>query len=371
MTITPIDLDALIDTEYAASVEAAQARRATEAAELQRQKDSVLAVFTSDLVAELGDPVADALGITYSAYETRDGWRGQGTTEPDPQTSVAWQITQVESNSRGRAWVWNAEATPSRPIFLGNAIRVITEASGQFRPALLAKIGWLRTTRRTWEIEEGKRRTANALREEQRQREKQAEDAWRDERRATFQTEQARLQALVDVETDAAKERLWTWPEDVTVTLYALSWCKGVGYDEGEHYVVYADGWTSTDQLDADGYVTLEETQPYGGINRARQLKLDMQAHKPVWARKVYTATAELPTELRYDVRIAVPGIDRRYDHEFAHTYWVEDPDEAAPVDLDVALPLPWVRDLVDRAAGRTVKMLAPAPTDDPFDVPY
>lgn len=371
MTDMTVDLDALIGAEYAASVEATQARRAAEAAELQRQKDNALAVFVSDLVAELSGPVADALGITYSTYEMRGGWRGQGVTEPDPQTGVAWQITQAESNGRDRGWVWHAEATPSRPNFLGNDIRVITEASGQFRPALLAKIGWLRTTRRAWEIEEEKQRTADALRDEQRQREQQAKDAQREERRAGFQAEQAHLQAIVEATVAEAKAALWTWPEGVAVTVYALSWCKGVGYDEGEHYVVYDQGWTAVDQLDDDGYITLEATKPYGDPHPPRVLKLDLPAHKPVWERKTFDATAELPRELRYQVRIDLPGLTYGYDHEFARVYWIEAEGESARVDLGCALPLAWVRDLVDAAAGRKIGAYAPAPLEEPFDIPY
>ena len=117
---------------------------------------------------------------------------------------------------------------------------------------------------------------------------------------------------------------LWRWPDGHVLTLYSWSW--HLGGKEFDH------GWSTTDQLDAAGYVAFLAPPPM-------EIRLDLLAHQPVIERRCLRATDELPSELRERVRIEIPGIWYNRTLEQYQSY----PDVTLIEEVGT-IPCAWVR---------------------------
>lgn len=168
---------------------------------------------------------------------------------------------------------------------------------------------------------------------------------------AERQAESTRLASVVASLEQAAASGLWVWPVGATITYHRLTYCIG-GHvdDDGTTGATFADGYTATDRLDADGYITLEawrECSWRWTSRPARRLRLIPEAHKPVFERLVARSIDDLPAALRESVTVEIRDIAREgvgEDAEDSDGIYVARPGYRWQRTVGEQ-PLPWLRD--------------------------
>ncbi len=180
----------------------------------------------------------------------------------------------------------------------------------------------------------------------QEQAEAEREHAERVQQRAEewgrIQAEDTECQAIVAAAKAEGLQALWRWPEGRAITTYRWTWCTATaGGDDGTEFDT---GWSTRDQLDQGGYVRLEPADTFGQ-RKPRELRLDMQAHKPVVERRTFDSIDSLPAELWTTATVIVPGINTTHSGMYCK-------EDGAEYTLPLGRqPLEWVRTLVGQAS--------------------
>lgn len=327
-----IDLSKLINDareQERVKEEAEFAEREAAAAQVRAEG---LTQFIEKVRGELGDELLQALN---PRYEARIHIKTANVTMywQDEDSATTWTLDEVG----GR---WTLKATNKR----GTSDLNWEVSKGMLREKLLLGIGFVRenaATARAREeaarIEREKERAAAARDRLLRDQEEAALLAAADEIHAE-------IEALIAQRTAEEEAKLWQWRPGVTITLYTVRYCTGTRYveEEGSEFD-YSTGWTLTDTLDENGYLTLMNYKP-------RHLRLDPYTHMPIWERHTFSSIDELPVPLLERSGFVVKGITKRCFID-GHWRWVYDDSKAwGCTAAPDGLPVEWVRELVNAA---------------------
>lgn len=140
------------------------------------------------------------------------------------------------------------------------------------------------------------------------------------------------IDAMIQAGKDEARRNAWTWPQGVQLVYYKVTWNTGSNSD-GE--LEFNHGYTLEHELRA-GWIELIDHRG------TRSLRLDMQAHKPIWERFAVSRTEDLEYGLRNAVPVRVEGIDRVTVDGAWHWTFVENSGMNFELD-DLEVPLQWV----------------------------
>lgn len=290
--MSDFNLDAAIQnavTEHERAVSAIRAQRlAEEEANQQQQAERqqrTIATFSEQLLQDLGEDLYAALAISVS-------W---DTSAPKATATIDEQSWNISYAHPGDEYFWHI-ARPLGPS--GSCVREV------LRSVILRCIA----------------------QERELNREQQAAQARLEAERLVLQAEHESCVAKLTTALAVVRSELWTWPDGQILTLYHWSWY--IGGDEWE------SAWSTTDVLDAQGYVTLHTGQ------KVQMLRLDLMAHRPVIERRTFRAIAELPSDLREQVRIEVPGIWYNFTLEQYRAY-----DDSVICHDVGTIPCTWIRD--------------------------
>lgn len=334
-----MNLNQLVSETYARyQREEAGAKVEAERQRLEAQQAAIQA-FEERLVAELGREFVDALGMTYTVRGDGKGWIAVGNWKDQP-SETEWTISQ-EQRVRGETF-WNISAFE---VGWGRNTMFTHSASPRnTRDAILIGLGKTRDKMADKRAERQREEEREAAQREQRQRDYEADQAERAERQRINNEIVAKIEAAKQEAIDSA----WKWADGVTITYYVLSYCAGAISDgEGGVGCDYEKSYTVTDELNARGYITTYSGSYWGATAKTvEEVKLDTNAHKPVWTRKTASSVEDLTADLRENIFARIPGVTR-YEGLFQY----DDNERAEVVALHDGLPVSWLRELVDEAA--------------------
>ena len=348
-------LDPLADQTLALYRQHRQRERQREEDRMRQQDRQAIAAFKTLLETETEADLLAALSVTYEAHHERSDVPQIAAVFS--YAGVEWHLCQEWQRQPGE-WRWSIRAT--RHGSCSSLYDLSTAASPQtLRTTLLLKLGERREQllREEQEATERKRRQQQAEGEahamQEREAQKRALRSVRAEQEHTSWKEQ--LDALKQV----ALEHLWQWPDGMRVSLYHVTYCAGIGRGEDDEPILEREGgWTRIDHLDEHGYLRLETTKPYSWskATEPRTVKLSPAIHLPIWERWTIGSVDELPSELREEVIVSLPGVVARRDEDLETGFRLTRVEQAYSEDYYQEclglVPLAWIRTLVDQAAS-------------------
>lgn len=308
-------------------------RAAQEAAE--QQKATI--AFTVNLYAEFplngrGDILSE-LDVTYDA--------GSADAHGDYLVVGRFKFENVEySISASRLnhpdfWRLSASASQMNPI-------IMTCKQGALFDTLLLAFAAMREEYAKNEAKRVERERLNAEREAENERRRKLEDAQETELRRQQDAEDAAIRVDVELTIDAARAALWQWKPGAVLVYYKLTYTTGVGVDRDGEIVVDSDSaYTLSDAH--GGYLTVH---PTWNPSATRQIKLDLNAHKPVFERLSAASIEDLPDALLEDAFIDIPGVKRVWisDDEYRWQYAAQHVERVRLTRL----PFAWLRERID-----------------------
>lgn len=347
-------VDALVDQALALSRQQQQKEQQHQEQLTRKSNQQTIAVFQALLATEIEADLQAALSIT---FEVRKDSNSTAHAEAVfCYEGIDWSISQEYLSRSPENWRWSIRTKIHNYSYQANH-SAFNAAPQTLRETLLLKMGEHREL-----IHKKAMEAAEHEREQQRAREKAKESEEREtleraERIAQADQEHASLVQQFRTLKQQAIEQLWCWPDGVRVAIYRLTYNIGVNREEdGDPVVEQESGWTSTDQLDAQGYIRLEPAASSWREAEPREIKLSYAIHMPVWERKSVSSVEELPRELRRGITISFPGVVERRDRDLdAKPRLTTIKDEAydcdeSPFSEHIAeVPLPWVQALVDQ----------------------
>lgn len=333
-----IDLNQLVSETYTQY----QREEADAKAEAERQcreaQQAAISAFKQRLVHEIGRDFADALGVTYAVRSDGKGWVASGSWKDQP-SETEWAIS-IDPNVRGETrwhisaleWQWGR-----------NTVFTHSASPGNTRDAILIGLGEVRAKTAAKRTE----RQADADREAQHQEQRQREYQAAQQELAERQRVHTEILAKIETAKQEAIDSAWKWADGAAIIYYVLSYCAGaIGDGEGGADIDYVKAYTTTDELDARGYITTYSGRYWGGTaTNVSAIRLDMNAHKPVWERKTASSVEDLTADLCENIFAYIPGVTR-YEGLFQY----DDSERAEVVALHDGQPVSWVRQLVDEA---------------------
>lgn len=338
-----MNLDALIAQTY----DQYQSEQAAEQAKEQRAKDAAkqeaINVFRASLEAEIGAEMIAALGINMDVDHVNGKWVATGQWV-DEQSGTTWRISSSKGllTHTGRpadGWLVNAVG-PLNDRWFNH-----TPSSGNTRDAILIGLG---TARAKADDIRAKNARAQADRERQRQQD-EAERQQASQLRAEQQRVHEEIEALIEEQRIEALSSAWQWPVGKQVTIYVLQYCTGAAFtgENGTEFD-YRTVYTTTDQLDEQGYITVY-SRPYSSFSE-ETIRLSMQHHKPTWERLTLSSVEDVPAQILIDdITCVIPGVresGRYEDNRFVY----DDSSRLFRKIASNAIPAQWLRNLVDRA---------------------
>lgn len=328
-----MDISALIDEQYGQFKQASeQAERAKAQDKDDRRKqtiDAFRAALESDFGAEIIAEIDVEIVIPNQSTEPQGRFTYDGLT---------WKLTRENVRQAGMCWrILGREEDFKSPFYDVNV------AFAEAQAALLIGLG------KGKEVAEAIRQAdieRARIDEENRQRNARV----RAESAAIFAAAEqvdAEIRAEIARKTAAAEQTMWHWPAPYMVTYYWMTWCDGAVYDGGELTVGKDYGYTTTDTLDAQGYITV-----YNQYRDPRTVKLDMVAHKPVWERRLASRIGDLPNDLLKPLDVLIENYDVEWfaggDAIGRHFFTHKTGERRVERVKENAYPVEWVRALVD-----------------------
>lgn len=320
-------LDDLIRAAYETQRDAQRQREAEQAARAATERQALINAVQAHLDAEPQHEVLEALGLLVGYDEQHTYTIGRLTsvmaTFQDGQAADTFTI-RLE-HERGR----DAEQTHWTLVYFGSSQIV---PLGRLVPTVLAAVGERRAAR------------AETARERARQDAQYARAQAQYEQREAAQAQaRARLETENEALVAEATAHAWAWPAHTTLTYYRATWCTGLARDvDGACYAQQDSGYTHQDQLDAHGYLRLEEER----FTTPRLLRLRAEHHLPIFERLEATDVADLPSQLLERVEIGLPRIYVNAAGEV-----VRDLEDTVPHTIGQQ-PMGWIRDLLASQAG-------------------
>jgi hypothetical protein len=350
-------LDTLIETTLQARLEQETAAEAAKAREDAHKMDGATEDLRLALVEALGVELYDTLALGYRAWMQGNTAYAEATYT-DGEARVRYKISIAERLSPKGQLQFSINPGEIEKVDFQFS-RSYYEKSfpvDAFRTAFLL----LLAVHRHDAAEQDKKRREHAeqkaeavLRDARLQRQREQEKAV--QQRERLDTHE-RLAAIVENTRQELLAAAWLWPLGTTLTLYRITWASAAVSDEaGEGLTAqFAEGWTLTDTLDPAGYIHLEARQ-YG---HPGDVKLMPAYHKPVFERHIISAFEDVPYELRVGPDKRALRTIRRETVDGQSLYVETAPgyrgfDEYVTVSSGILQPVPWVRELVDKLAGR------------------
>lgn len=334
------NLNSLIDqARERAQAQKDAARVAREAAQAEARAQAIT-TFKALVLAVLETDLLDALNPTYEArlhfknvYVTMS-WR-------DDDSSTLWTLEGGSTNDYQTLAMKALTLDSHRTAVLDWS----TVRMNELRDQLLQGMAFVRDTVAA----------ARAKAEEHRQRvEQDAVDAEIARRQRAEQDAlscaaadaiSAEIGTLIAQRLADEVAHLWQWKLGATITLYSVRYCTGAHLieEEGAEFD-YANGWTLTDELDADGYIHLIGKNP-------RHLRLDPHTHMPIWERHTFASIDDLPSYFRERSGFVIEGITKAFFSDGKERWIYESGESWGFSAAPEGLPVEWVRALVDQQA--------------------
>ena len=350
-------VDTLADQALALYRQHQQRERQREEDRVRQQDQQAMAVFKTLLETEVDADLLATLSVTYEAHHERNDV--PQTAAVFSYAGVAWHLSQEWTRQPGE-WRWAIRATHHGYGSRSSLSDLSTTASPQeLETTLFLKLGERREQllREEHEAAERQRRQQQAEEEARAMQEREAQQRAARALRAT--QEHTYWKEHLDALKQEALQQLWRWPDGMRISLYQVSYCAGIGRGEDDEPVLErADGWTGTDQLDEHGYLRLEPTKPssWSKTTEPRTIKLSPAIHLPIWERWTVRSVEELPSQLREEVMVSLPGVVARRDEELDVGFRLTRDEGAYREDYYQEcighVPLAWIRALVDQAAA-------------------
>jgi len=344
-------IDTLADQTLALYRQHQQREHQREEDRMRQQDQQAIAVFKTLLETEVETDLLAALSVTYEAHHERNDVPQIAAVFS--YAGVEWHVSQEWTRQPGE-WRWAIHAT--RHGSRSSLYDLSTVASPQeLGTTLFLKLGERREQllREEQEATERQRRQQQAEEEAQAMQEREVQK--RALRRVQAVQEHRYWSAQLDALQHEALQQLWRWPDNMRISLYQVTYGAGIGRGEDEELVLErAGGWTGTDQLDVHGYLRLEPIKPssWSKATEPRTIKLSPAIHLPIWERWTVGSVDELPSELREEVIVSLPGVVARRDEELVRLTRDEQAySEDNYQECIGRVPLAWIRALVDQAA--------------------
>jgi hypothetical protein len=352
-----LHIDTLADQTLALYRQHQQRERQCGEDRMRQQDQQAMAVFKLLLETEVETDLLAALSVTYEAHHEHNDIPQIAAVFS--YAGVEWHLSQEWQRQPGE-WRWAIHPTQHGYGSRSSLYDLSTIASPQaLRTTLFLKLGERREQllREEHEATERKRKQQQAEEETHAMQEREAQK--RALRRAQAVQEHRSWSEQLDALKQGALQRLWRWPEELCISLYHVSYCAGIGRGEDDEPVLeHAGGWTGTDHLDEHGYLRLEPAKPssWSKATAPRTIKLSPAIHLPIWERWTVGSVDELPSELREEVIVSLPGVVARRDEDLDAGFRLTRDEQAYSEDYFQEcigrVPLAWVRTLVDQAAG-------------------
>lgn len=336
MSTQPFDLNEAISKALTKHKEQETKDRLAQIEVESREHTNAIESLYKDLFYELGDYFYNTLNVTFS-YSVLDVLRKneRAAIASFVDDGVTWNVAKIVFDGK---LVWMIQ---TKAVLHGCRKYV---PIGQLHDELLLALGTARTERSERQQEE--KRVAQKRAEEDRQRQ---------ELLNTRLAEQIRIDSeaslLVEAEVERIKANLWQWAEGVEIVYYVLTYCTGSGFDSfGERYFDYRSGYTASTKRSGQGWTTIYTSPAYGEEQHKKTVKLNNEAHKPVYERFHARSINDLPTDLCERIMVVVPGVTPANCAD-NKTRLSLDPHKQYTFQFGEQ-PVEWVRKLVDSAAA-------------------